>query len=360
MQRQHRPAISVIVPVYKAENTIHRCVDSLLNQTLRDIEIILVDDGSPDNSGHVIDEYAKKDPRIKALHEQNSGVGTARNLGMSTATGEYIGFVDSDDWVLPHMYEILVSNSEKTRSDITFTGVRDVRFGRVVGGFEQTQETVTFSDETQLYAYRRHLFGQGIEKNEPYMPGYAVTGCYRRQFLNDWNLRFTNQMMEDMLFVLEACQRAKRITLVPGRPYCYRRFEQSSRMTTFRPRTMQDFRQHLLYTKELIKREPVQFQEESKVRLNRQVIDSYRSLTHLIEASAFPQKEKRKYVEELFSDPLLSGACSHYDPRSFRLFDRLFFYCEKRHLITPARIMMNVWIRISPFVRQVQWSIQSH
>lgn len=119
-------------------------------------------------------------------------------------------------------------------------------------------------------------------------------------------------------------------------------------MTTFKPRTMQDFRQHLLHTKELIKREPVRFQQESEVSLNRQVIDSYRSLTHLIEASTFPQKEKRTYVEKLFSDPLLINACAHYDSHAFRLFDRLFFYCEKRHLITPAQIMMNVWIKISP------------
>lgn len=91
------PVISVIVPVYKAENYLHRCVDSLLAQTFTDFEVLLVDDGSPDRSGKICDEYAQKDKRIIVIHQENKGVSAARNTGLSMAKGEWINFVDSDD-----------------------------------------------------------------------------------------------------------------------------------------------------------------------------------------------------------------------------------------------------------------------
>lgn len=356
MSQRHCPAVSIIVPVYRAERTIGRCVDSLLNQTLRNIEIILVDDGSPDGSGAIIDEYAKRDSRVRVLHEKNSGVGTARNFGMSSSTGEYVGFVDADDWVLPSMYEILYDALQRTHADVAFTGYQEVRFGRRIGGFEQAQQETVLSNGEELFAYRRHFFGRGTDKNEPVVQGYVWDACFRRKFLDRWHLEFTNQMMEDMLFVLEACQRAAAIALVPGEPYRYRFGEEASRISTFKRRTIDDFREHLLATRKLIEREPVQFQAESQTRWNRQVIDSCRSLTHLIEASDFPHKEQQQYIQQIFSDPLLADACAHYDAHAFRLFDRLFFLCEKDHLVTPARCMMDAWVSISPLVHRIWWN----
>ena len=99
--------ISIIVPVYNVEKYLSRCVDSILNQTFTDFECILVDDGSPDNCGKICDEYAKKDKRIRVIHKENGGLSDARNAGIDIAQGEYIGFVDSDDWIHPQMYEIL-------------------------------------------------------------------------------------------------------------------------------------------------------------------------------------------------------------------------------------------------------------
>ena len=94
----NHPKISVIVPVYKAESYLRCCVDSLLAQTFRDFEILLIDDGSPDKSGEICDEYARKDGRIKALHKKNEGVSSARNAGIEHAQGEWITFVDADDY----------------------------------------------------------------------------------------------------------------------------------------------------------------------------------------------------------------------------------------------------------------------
>ena len=105
------PLVSIIVPVYKTEKYIHECVDSLINQTLKDIEIILVDDGSPDNCPAICDAYADKDNRIVVIHKDNGGLSDARNVALETAKGDYIGFVDSDDFVEPTMFEKLYNSS---------------------------------------------------------------------------------------------------------------------------------------------------------------------------------------------------------------------------------------------------------
>ena len=101
------PVLSIIVPVFKAEQFLHKCVDSILGQTLQDLELILVDDGSPDKSGSICEAYAKKDSRVRVIHQQNAGVSAARNAGLAIASGDYVGFVDSDDWVAADMYETM-------------------------------------------------------------------------------------------------------------------------------------------------------------------------------------------------------------------------------------------------------------
>ena len=118
--------ISVIVPVYKVEQYLHRCIDSILAQTYRDLEIILVDDGSPDNCGLICDEYASKDSRIKVIHKTNGGVSSARNAGLDVASGDYIAFVDSDDYVLPQYLEYLLEAILINESDISYCSYEKV------------------------------------------------------------------------------------------------------------------------------------------------------------------------------------------------------------------------------------------
>ncbi len=113
------PEISIIVPVYKVEAYLDRCVNSILNQTFKDFELILVDDGSPDRCPQMCDEWAEKDDRIKVIHKENGGLSSARNVGLKIASGNYIGFVDSDDWIVLDMYEILYSLIIKYDADIS-------------------------------------------------------------------------------------------------------------------------------------------------------------------------------------------------------------------------------------------------
>ena len=115
---QKEPLISVIVPIYNVEKYLRRCVDSILAQTYKNLEVILVDDGSPDACPAICDEYAQKDKRIKVVHKQNGGVSSARNTGLDVATGDYIAFVDSDDYIEVDMYETLLNTMQREQTDL--------------------------------------------------------------------------------------------------------------------------------------------------------------------------------------------------------------------------------------------------
>lgn len=167
------PKVSIIVPAYKVENYLHKCIDSILAQTLSDFELILVNDGSPDNCGEICDEYAIKDSRVRVIHKENGGLATARNAGINIAKGEYIGFVDSDDWIEPNMYELLyglcVENECEIAncSSIIYFKDRTVKNGSHSLIIHNRQEAMKAMLEGQLYdevvwtkLFKRSLFGE--------------------------------------------------------------------------------------------------------------------------------------------------------------------------------------------------------
>lgn len=132
-----RKMISIIVPIYKVEPFLERCIDSILNQTYKDLQIILVDDGSPDGCGAICDEYRERDERICVVHKCNGGVSSARNAGLGLVKGEYIGFVDGDDYIHPQMYEILKRNLEETSSDISMCSFQYIENGQQTRALEE-------------------------------------------------------------------------------------------------------------------------------------------------------------------------------------------------------------------------------
>lgn len=129
------PTISIIVPVYKVEKYLSRCIDSILAQTYTNIEIILVDDGSPDNCDKICDEYAKKDNRIKVIHKNNGGLSDARNAGLEIASGDYIGFVDSDDYIKEDMYQKLLKACIDNNAQLSICGRYDVFENEIIPSF---------------------------------------------------------------------------------------------------------------------------------------------------------------------------------------------------------------------------------
>ena len=126
------PIISIIVPVFNVGKYLEKCIASIVGQTYTNLEIILIDDGSTDNSSQICDAWAERDSRIRVIHQKNSGVAAVRNKGLQAATGEYIGFVDSDDWITDTMYQDMMDGILLTNADAAFTG-----FNRVLENGEQ-------------------------------------------------------------------------------------------------------------------------------------------------------------------------------------------------------------------------------
>ena len=120
-----KPLISVIIPVYNVERYLDECIKSIVNQTYENLEIILVDDGSPDNCPRMCDDWAKKDERIRVIHKENGGLASARNAGMNICTGEYISFVDSDDWMELNAYESLLKYFDDKTDIVKFDMIRN-------------------------------------------------------------------------------------------------------------------------------------------------------------------------------------------------------------------------------------------
>ena len=145
--------ISVIVPVYNIEGYLGKCIDSIIAQTYKDLEIILVDDGSSDHCGAICDEYAKKDNRIKVIHKPNGGLSDARNHGIEAATGRYLGFVDGDDWIEEDMYEHIAANIEKYSPDCVIT--------QFYYSYPDKEEKSNYCFTKELYS-REDIFGQNL------------------------------------------------------------------------------------------------------------------------------------------------------------------------------------------------------
>lgn len=139
--------ISVIVPIYKAEGTISRCVKSICDQTYRHLEIILVDDGSPDKCPEICDRLATEDSRIVVVHQKNGGVAAARNSGLAKASGDYLGFVDSDDWIEPEMYERLMQGITEQEAQICLCGVKSTYNNKVIEVKKTDMPIVLSGDE---------------------------------------------------------------------------------------------------------------------------------------------------------------------------------------------------------------------
>ena len=204
------PKVSIIVPVYNVEKYLSKCLDNLINQTLKDIEIICVNDGSKDSSAEILEKYAQKDKRIVVLNQENAGLSAARNNGMDIAKGEYIGFVDSDDWVDPDFYAKLIDAAERHDADVACGSIiRERRHSRKFRIHYTKEECFIFPQE-KIDAAR-----------VPDMC-YVWNKIYRAEYLNNLKLRFIEGMFfEDVDFVTRAVYFSNKIVTVADTFYHY-------------------------------------------------------------------------------------------------------------------------------------------
>ncbi len=205
------PKVSIIVPVYKAENNLNRCVDSLLAQTFTDFEVLLIDDGSPDKSGEICDEYAKKDTRIRIFHKENGGVSSARNLGIKYARGEWMLFVDSDDWCEPNYVSSFWRENTGINTDLVLQGRSN-----------ENGNEVTYTELTPGY-YKRSDIPQCMLDNNLLSFGAPYCKLYSKQIIDQYNIQFPVEYSygEDTTFFFKYLSHISSITIVEGTGYHY-------------------------------------------------------------------------------------------------------------------------------------------
>lgn len=209
--------ISVIVPIYKTEKYLRKCVDSILNQTYRNLEIILVNDGSPDNSGEICDEYAKKDRRIKVLHQENGGIAVAMNNGIDASTGDFIATVDSDDYIHKQMFEVLHRNIKKYDADLSvcgFTYVNDKDESNInkYHTNEEKNETITVYNS-------KDALGKLYDGPFP-IYDFAWNKLYRKELFKDISY-FEGKMYEDVFIAHRILDKTSKVVVSNYSLYYY-------------------------------------------------------------------------------------------------------------------------------------------
>lgn len=206
---ENLPKISIIVPVYKAEPYLHRCVDSILAQTFTDWELILVDDGSPDQSGKICDEYAKKDQRVKVIHKVNGGVSSARQKGLDEARGEYTIHADPDDWAEPNMLEELYNEASKKEADMVMCDfICEYKSGGVI-----CKQEIKSSHADDIL---KKMFAQQLH-------GSCCNKLIRRECYDKYNIRFPKNIIrwEDLYVVCSLLMHPIRVAYLPKAFYHY-------------------------------------------------------------------------------------------------------------------------------------------
>lgn len=203
------PKISIIVPIYNVEKYLPRCIDSILAQTFTDFELILVDDGSPDNCPQICDEYAKKDNRIKVIHKENGGISSARNIGLDISKGDYISFVDSDDIIYFKYFEFLAQNVQDQDVDIVYCE------------YKKFTECYNFEEICDYDIETETLSENNIFLNPPFSFYVVWNKLIRHELIYDLRFDTNIKNAEDSLFAFELLKRSRKVVYVKAPLYGY-------------------------------------------------------------------------------------------------------------------------------------------
>lgn len=225
---KQNPKLSIIVPIYNVEKYLDQCIQSLFRQTLRNIEIILVDDESPDTCPQMCDDYARKDDRVKVVHKKNGGLGYARNSGLAVAQGEYITFLDSDDYVDDNAYEILCSLADENQLDMLRFKCNRFRDNGEASVARYDAPFSVYSSKEEIRKIALYLFDSTdryLSNDKIPTGGSSCMAIYRGAIINKYNIRFVSEreyISEDYIFNFQFYQQSCKIGYLPNSYYHYR------------------------------------------------------------------------------------------------------------------------------------------
>lgn len=338
------PKVSIIVPIYNVEKYLDRCMDSLLNQTLKDIEIIMVDDGSPDNCPQMCDEYAKKDSRVKVVHKKNGGLGFARNSGLDIANGEYVAFVDSDDYVGLDMYKTLYDRAEADKCDAVFCGFRtEVRENRWLYSDEVDADKLWKGNEVQQFMLDMIASGAGIKAERLYQMS-VWHSIYKRSLIEEKHIRFVSERevaSEDIPFQVDFLSKANIVAYVSNTYYSYC-LNGTSLTATLKPEKYDRYK--LLRACLLSK----SIDAEYVSRVNRLFIGYTRSYLYDIINSTW--KNKMDMIKQIQSDNIWIAVGRSYSPTNLPFVSKSIY----QFILSSSAWALYLWMYLIVAVRKVK------
>lgn len=337
--------ISVVVPAYNVEKYLDRCMQSLVNQTLRDIEIVLVDDKSSDKTPEMCDSWAKKDSRIKVIHNLvNEGLGMACNSGLEVAAGKYVAFCDSDDWVDADMYKIMYETAEKENAQMVLTGLKRVDEVGHVSPMNHIMEKRIYKGRSHVESLMLDLIAsEPSDPIERHIQMSAKVVLYSREHLAKNNIRFESErkiISEDLFFNLDNLTRAECVIVLPEIFYNYYCNNQSltSKVRTDRFEKNLEMRTALL-NRYLFREMP----EEFVTRVNRMFIGYSRTdIRQICRTKSLQATEKKQWLKDVCRHPIWTELNSSYPVQKMPILHRLFFKCIYRSNLCMLKLMSNI------------------
>lgn len=319
-----RPKISIIVPCYGVEKYLDRCMESLVNQTLKDIEIVLVDDVSPDRVPEMCDEWAKKDDRIKVIHkEKNGGLGFARNTGLDSATGEYIAFVDSDDYVAPNAYEIYYKYAIEHEAQAVSAGMYNER-NQGMWVKQSPVNEVTTLDKEKSWTYAKDMVASLPKEKAERKSRMSVWHIlYKHSIIKENNIRFMSERevnSEDLPFQLDYFQHVKKTILIPNCLYYYCQ-NSTSLTSTFRA---EKFDRYIKMRQVLLQK--MEGDKEAYIRANRYFIGYARS--YCLQLSLTDRNDKKVLLSKLLNNPIWTEIRSQYKPSNLPPYQAVLYWLQ--------------------------------
>lgn len=312
--------ITVIVPVYNVEKYIEQCVDSILNQTYKKIEIILVDDGSKDKSGQICNDLSNKYSQIKIIHKKNAGLGMARNSGLRIANGEYIAFVDSDDWLAPQALNNLYINMVKFNSDYCKGGFQKVNDKEKIL-YKHNDDFQVFKGKTAKRELLPRLIGSAPDKHDSI--NMSVWGClFKNLIIRKYKLRFPSErklMSEDIVFDIDYMQHVKTACIISNSDYRYRQNETSLSTSYQKDKFLATKR---LYEYLLTKMTSLGYGKDTILRIDRNLFVNLSGCIY--QEHINKMKEAYQKINEICNDPEVREVIKMYPKRELGFKQRIF------------------------------------
>ena len=342
--------ITIVVPVYKIkEEYLRKCLDSILNQSNPAWNAILVDDGSPDNSGEICDEYQSKDSRFKVIHQKNMGVSVARNAGIDTAVTEWVTFIDPDDWVESDLVDSIIPHLDTDKADILAFGyVREYENKRLFeslgdDGFVSEQKLA----DIRLAPLERLIINGKVVK---YSINAIWNKVYRRAFLNENSLRFEPEARkgQDRIFNLYALDKTTKVYYLNKHLYHYRNDNENSIVNRYNPNTVRNSKIAFSLMESWIKKE-----HKSQIytdRLNCWIcsrIQGYMKLYYFNKESGLSYSEASKQLTKLLNEEPYKSAFRDVKKDMLTKEERVFVFWTKKHAYRMCLLLMKIreWVK---------------